>query len=467
MQTDYGVKREPCRGCEQGEELIGREEIIAKSDELRVHTSHVQRDDIFGWRLAGIYSHSDLGKSLVLKGGNGFRKAYFEKARYSPDLDFASTTSLRDDYLLAQLNSVCTFVSESSGVQFETGRTRVDSAQSADRDSTIQKARVYFKDFFGVESQMVLAVRMDVSEFERIFLEIQERELIHQYSDADQSFTVMKCLKLEELLASKLKCLLQRRHSVDLYDFVNATLIRPVIEIDRAEMVQTFLRMTIFRSGPRIVTDLLINLPFQLIRGLWHDFVIAPSDAQVDFDEAVDQFTGIVTELFGELPIGSSEYAFFPSNFRNPIMQVGHDVTLLRIGYDDIIRMVEPYSLKFKQRKDGLAREYLYVHDRTGGRTSPPGIKSFVYSGMQSIENTGIQFEPRHDVELSKAGQLFGDTYFRGSPGPRFRARSTSRYVVECTVCGKRFYRKKYSLKVNKHKDKQGFQCFGRTGVMV
>ena len=74
--------------------MIGREEVQKKSEELRVHTSHVQRDYIFGWILSGIYSHSDLGNSLVLKGGNGFRKAYFEKARYSPDLDFATLQSV-------------------------------------------------------------------------------------------------------------------------------------------------------------------------------------------------------------------------------------------------------------------------------------------------------------------------------------------------------------------------------------
>jgi predicted nucleotidyltransferase component of viral defense system len=448
--------------------MIGREEVQKKSEELRVHTSHVQRDYIFGWLLSGIYSHSDLGNSLVLKGGNGFRKAYFEKARYSPDLDFATTSSLRDDYLLAQLNTVCDYVSERTEVEFDTDRTRVDPTPSADRTSTIQKARVYFKDFFGEGCEIVLAVRMDVGNLERIILDIQERELIHQYSDATQAAAVVRCLKLEELLASKLKCLLQRRHSVDMYDFVNATIIRPVIDINRSEMVETFLRLTIFRAGPRIVADLLVNLPFQIIKGLWQEFVVAPSDAQVDFDEAVGGFKSIVTDLFGELPVGTSEFAFFPSEFRNPIMQAGQDMTLLRIGYHGVERLAEPYSLKFKQRQDGLAREYLYVYDRTGGRTSGPCLKSLVFSGVDSIENTDIEFEPRYEVELSKAGQLFGDTYFRGSPGLRFGVRtSSSKYVLQCTYCGKRFYRKKYSTKLNKHKDKRGYPCYGRVGVML
>ena len=149
-------------------------------------------------------------------------------------------------------------------------------------------------------------------------------------------------------------------------------------------------------------------------------------------------------------------------------MQAGHDLTLLRIRYHGIERMVEPYSLKYKQRRDGLAREYLYVYDRTGGRNSGPGLKSLVYQGVNSIENTDMQFEPRCEVELSKAGQLFGETYFKGSPGPRFGLRrSSSRYVLVCNQCGKRFYRKKYSTKLNPHKDRYGNKCYGRYGTLI
>lgn len=448
--------------------MIGRDEVLARSDDLQVHTSYVQRDYLYGWLLSGIYGHSDLSHQLVLKGGNAFRKAYFRQARYSPDLDFAATSSLSNVYLRNQLNAVCEFVSELTNVEFDTGRTRVDSTPSSDRDMTIHKARIYFRDFFGEESQLVLAVRLDVSDLERIFLEIQQQDLIHQYSDAAEAASNISVLKLEELLASKLKCLLQRRHSVDLYDFVNATLIHPIVDIDRREMAETFLRMTIFRSGPRIVEDLLVNLPFQIIKGLWEKHLVAPADARIPFPDAVEGFTGIVTELFGSLPVGSARYAFFSSDLRNPIMQAGHDLTMLRIRYHGVERLVEPYSLKFKRRQNGVAREYLYVYDNTGGRSSGPGLKSLVPDGFDSISTTERAFQPRYEVELSKAGQLFGDTYFRGSPGRRLGyRRSTSKYVVQCTLCGKRFYRKKRSTKINPHKDKSGFNCPGRRGILV
>ena len=44
----------------------------------------------------------------------------------------------------------------------------------------------------------------------------QERRIVHSYSDHEACSTTIRCHKLEELLAAKLKALLQRQHSPDL-----------------------------------------------------------------------------------------------------------------------------------------------------------------------------------------------------------------------------------------------------------
>lgn len=448
--------------------MITRDEIVNRSEELSIHTSNVQRDYVFGWILAAIYSHSDLSNYLVLKGGNCFRKAYFQKARYSPDLDFAAIKPVTPEFLTAQLNSVCDFINQRSGVKFETNRTRVDERPTVDSDNTIHKARLYFKDFFGQESEISLAVRLDISQFNIIHLPVQTRNLVHQYSDSNEIATSIKCLKLEELLAAKLKCLLQRRHVADLYDFVNATLINPAIEIDRAELVQAFLKMTIFSKGPGVVKDLLVNLPFQIIRGLWDKYIVCPPDANVGFDRAVEGFISTIDDLFGSLPRMSGEYVFFPAHLRNPIMQAGQDLTLLRLVYDGIPREVEPYSLIFKVRQNGVGREYLYVFDQTGGRSAGPGIKTLVHPKISAIENTDIKFEPRNEVELSKAGEYFADHTFHGSPGNRLSTfTSLNRHFVQCPICGKRFERKNYNTQLHPHKDQYGNKCLGRVGFIV
>lgn len=104
--------------------------------------------------------------------------------------------------------------------------------------------------------------------------------------------------------------------------------------------------------------------------------------------------------------------AYFPAALRNPILRAGGELTVLQLTYDGITRLVEPYSLVFKQRKDGVAQEYFYGYDTTGGHSSGPSIKSFTQGGIQRIENTDIAFAPRYTVELAKAGDRETAGYF-------------------------------------------------------
>ncbi len=461
--------------------MIDKHEVETKAEEFAIHPANVQRDYVFGWVLAGIYAESALRDSLVLKGGNAFRKAYFEHARFSGDLDFASTKALPADAIRAELGRVCDFIHGSTEVVFEKGRTRVDEQHTADPDKKMFKARLYFKDFYGNPDKFTISIRVDINPFDRVLLPVQQRNLVHPYSDWQSCEIPLRCLKIEELLAGKLKCLLQRRHSADLYDFVFSVLLNPDIDVNRSEIVSTFLRMTIFRPSPGVVRGLLVDLPFQVMRGLWHKYLVFPKNGLIDFDKAVDLFKTTVNELFGPLPIGRGQLAYFPSHLRNPIMEAGYGMTVLDIMYDGVRRQVEPYSLTYKTRKDGVAREYLYVYDRTGGNRRGPGLKTFVHPKIQHIANTDTEFEPRYQVELSKAGEAARSSYFARPTGRsistyatprRRRVRSPARgfgprYVLECGICGKRFRRKKYSTKLNPHKDRYGNQCYGRIGYML
>ena len=95
--------------------MITKDEIEAKAEEFGLHAANIERDYVFGWLLAGIYSTSSLKGALILKGGNCFRKAYFPHTRFSNDLDFSSTTVIQEANLTSELNSVCDFVQEQTG----------------------------------------------------------------------------------------------------------------------------------------------------------------------------------------------------------------------------------------------------------------------------------------------------------------------------------------------------------------
>jgi predicted nucleotidyltransferase component of viral defense system len=464
--------------------MIDRGEIDSMAERLGVHSSYVQRDYVHSWLLAMLYSSSALADRLVLKGGNCLRKGYFENARYSRDLDFTTASSIPDETLGRELNALCRAIQERSGVEFDTARTRVEPKRRVDSDKTISEARLYFRDFYGRESELVLSVRLDVTQFDRIYLPVQSRRLIHPYSDSSTCKATIRCVKLEELLATKMRCLLQRRHIADLFDLVYAVLINREIEVARPELIRTFFKITIFEQSPGVAKGLLIDLPFETLRRFWTEHIVAPIQSRFSFDNARDSFVSLIESLISVPAIRERSDIFFPATLRAPIMEAAESLTALRLRYDGIDRLVEPYKLTYMIRRDGVGREYLFAYDTTGGQSSGPGMKTFVSEGVQSIENTTFRFEPRYDVELKKAGgaETIGHFEGRKTPGPGFslvkkpvirraRARKAGswsgwgmEHVIVCPYCNRRFKRKTMDTRLKAHKDRYGNPCYGRIG---
>lgn len=467
--------------------MITPEEINQKVEEFEIHSSNVQRDYVYGWLLSGIYSISELKDVLILKGGNALRKGYFSQTRFSDDLDFGTTSSIDSTFLLNEFNRVCTFVQQKTGIQFDFSQNKIADEHIIKGLKKVYKVRLYFKDFYGQESEMIIRVRLDVTEFDKIYLPTQRRLLIHPYSDLAECQQKIVCIKLEEAMSDKLKCLLQRRTSNDLFDLAYSVFINNEIEVNKQEIVSTFLKKSIFEPSPIAAKNLLLGVPFDLMRSFWDKYVICPKPIKFSFDDAVSSIRNGIEGLFRDFSYGHGQVlAYYPSELRNPILQAGATQTLLKVNYDGYERMVEPYSLSYKRRGDGVAQEYLYVWDQTGGKHGP-GIKSWLNTGFRSIENTEEKFEPKYEVEIAKAGDPASTSYFSkpfssdGSrkttrsrtPRPRNSSMRRSRssfatiYTIQCSYCSKKFRRQSYSTALGKHKDKYGNQCYGRVGYQV
>jgi hypothetical protein len=267
---------------------------------------------------------------------------------------------------------------------------------------------------------------------------------------------------------------LQRQHSFDLYDYVYSVFINRDLEINRSELLRTFLKKTIFEPSPAVAKGLLLDLPLETFRGIWHKYLVCPIQSLFDFDTALNRFKENIEQLFAGMRLDHyGQIAFYPSGFRNIIMEAANNLTLLDITYDGYRRLIEPYSLVFKRRKDGFGQEYFYAYDRTGGRTGGPGLKTFLHPKIQSLAKTEQGFEPRMPIELGKAGEFAGKTYFgvgfrRGPIRASHRRVTNARvYLVECSYCGKRFPRKRYSTRLRRHKDQYGNPCYGRSGYLA
>jgi predicted nucleotidyltransferase component of viral defense system len=447
--------------------MIEKAEIDAKADELGVHAANVQRDYVFGWLLAGLaQAENKLRPSLILKGGNCFRKAYFEHARYSNDLDFSTQSEVNPDALLQVLRQACAYAGEKSGVEFLVDESRISERSLADDEAKIYDARVYFKSFYG-EEDVRIRVDLDVKELDRLYLPVQSRRLIHSYSDASLCQADIRCVKLEELLASKLKALLGRTHSPDLYDFVHSIFVQKTLNISRREVLMTFLRQTGRESTPLLARNYLLELPFQAIRAFWNEYLVCPKLSIFSFDNAETWFKTAIGEIFTlvEQPVAYAGVrarggaTYFTSQSRADIMESARLNRIMRFMYEGLERLIEPYSLVFK--------------DLRGGRSGEIRIKSYIADKIHSVAMLSETFEPRFPIELTKSTGYFAKPFSSsrgGSFGPRkasSRASFGIEYTVECPYCNKRFKRTKYDTKLNEHKDQYGNRCYGRVGYIV
>lgn len=468
--------------------MITRDEIEAKAKQFEINPSNVQRDYVFGWILAGLFSISDLKDTIFLKGGNGLRKGYFENTRFSSDLDFGIPGDITEEKLLVELNKVCDFIQERAGVVFITADNRVEEKFVASEaplpDLKVYEARLYFKDFYGKADHIRLKIAMDITRFDRVLLPLQSRDLIHPYSDAAEISCVIRCMKLEEIIATKLKCLLQRQHAADLFDYVYAVKLMGG-ELNRDEVVRTFVRKTIFERNPQMLKSILLATPFDYFRAYWVKTLVCAKSVLFEVEEAIRLFTADLEALFSPFPgTGYAQFAYFGPDLRGPIMQAGRDQTLLKMRYKGADRLVEPYSLKYLQSRAGDQKEYLFVYNVSGG-SSPPGMRSLVSERVESIENTEEKFEPRYPIELCKSGERPENPYLfdpnKPAKAPRAsrrtllgravrsrRAVSGIKYIYQCTSCGFRSTKSTQSSALGPHKRKgSSYPCAGRSGYYV
>ena len=277
--------------------MITRDELLVQAEAFDLNQADVQRDYLFGWIISGIFRESSLADRATLKGGNALRKGYLPGTRFSDDLDFSTRDSLDGEAVLRELNRVCEFASSATNVRFDIDRNRLASEQQIDRARHVYKYQLYFKDMIGGRDHLTISMRVDMTEYDQLYLPTQERRLIHPYSDADACTATIRCVKLEEALADKLKCLLQRRYCYDIFDLVYGAFISHDIAVNRGELMTVFLRKTIFGASPGAARSLLLDLPVDLFRGYW-DKVLVPAASRISFDAAIEKMRSGIAELF-------------------------------------------------------------------------------------------------------------------------------------------------------------------------
>ena len=146
-------------------------------------------------------SRSSLKKRLAFKGGTAIKKAYFQNARFSEDLDFTVLDGTENE-IQTELKQLLDS-RELLGVRFET----------LEQEKTNAGLRVALR--FSAFLEHPQRIRFDFSFRENLFLIPVDMQVFDDYVLGNASMLVMP---LEELLAEKIHATFSRTVARDLYD---------------------------------------------------------------------------------------------------------------------------------------------------------------------------------------------------------------------------------------------------------
>jgi predicted nucleotidyltransferase component of viral defense system len=165
----------------------------------------LEKDYALGYLLAGMAQVGELQTGLVLKGGTALRKFYFAGYRFSEDLDFTALGSLADiDAMMqAAISATQALLLERGPFAVSVERLILRDPHPAGQDAFTVRVR------FPSHREPLCRLKVEVTYDEEIVLSPITRSLLHGYPEAP--LADWPCYTLEEIVAEKLRALLQSR----------------------------------------------------------------------------------------------------------------------------------------------------------------------------------------------------------------------------------------------------------------
>ncbi|MFW5907165.1 MAG: nucleotidyl transferase AbiEii/AbiGii toxin family protein [Candidatus Natronoplasma sp.] len=184
--------------------MIRDSEIKKRARKNGVPASTIERDYTQSWFLKNL-----ANDDMLLKGGTGIKKVYFDDYRFSDDLDFTLVKGLdKEDFRILTKEAIEKTVNE-SGINFEED-FKIDEVKNG------FKIEVYFRILRTSGSPLKIKIDMTDTDKEKVVLSPEYRKIFHSYSD--QIDEKVKCYPLEEIIAEKIRSLFERTRPRDLYD---------------------------------------------------------------------------------------------------------------------------------------------------------------------------------------------------------------------------------------------------------
>ncbi len=233
--------------------MILKREIEKIAEQKRVAKTTIDKDWVLGHFIDAIFSVPECRENLVFKGGTCLKKCYFYNYRFSEELDF---TSISTDFVLSKklMEKIVSIVAERTEIPLHiqkleqlmfkdmpTGFTAIIKFWGADHPRNLTPPPI---------QRWLTSIKIEVIIYEKMVFSPEIRPVQHAYSDklSDEIITGIPCYSVQEVLAEKLRALIQRSYAAprDFYDIWY--LSRHVPGLNWNEIVNAFYQKMKFKN---------------------------------------------------------------------------------------------------------------------------------------------------------------------------------------------------------------------------
>lgn len=200
--------------------VIANAEIQALRGEWLLRHDVIEKDYALGWVLAAIAADADLATTWIFKGGTSLRKCCYETYRFSEDLDFTIIRGGPEepDVLVPIFERIGEWLADRAGIELELDDGAFIRRVNRRGNPTTQ-GRIAFRG--PSRPPQLPKLKLDLTSDEVLAQKPVSRLIFHQYSDGPLPVEGVRCYSIDELLAEKLRALVERCRPRDLYDVVH------------------------------------------------------------------------------------------------------------------------------------------------------------------------------------------------------------------------------------------------------
>ena len=183
--------------------MISLNELKRIAAKQKIALGVVEKDYALTWILYGL-SKTEFKKNFVFKGGTALRKIYFPDWRYSEDLDFTLSKKFSDDKLREVIDKTNNYLLEKAGITLD--------IKSLHSNPEYAQIKIQFLGPLNNKN----TIKLDLSFNEPTILSPKNKPILSEYSDKEKHGLLV--YPLEEILAEKIRSILQRAKTRDYYD---------------------------------------------------------------------------------------------------------------------------------------------------------------------------------------------------------------------------------------------------------